>query len=299
MRLESGPANYDRNYNIVIMLLGLVMGAYFLYDHAIGYPKKNRVAAEQKLTPLAGSPQSIWSDGNDQEVLSLTSRIGNNPEAAKSPEAQQLQARLREIVAGRIAPALPKVPTEDDYKNLVKTEPSDPEIIRKAWGPPRFTITDGGSTAEFYPNAYGLVIVPIVGKYVDFKRMLWTPWDKSQDDIQIQLYCAVVAFVFGLFFLRRAYKAATLRVVIDDEGLVYAGLRVPFENMTKFANYSKKGWVDLFYMHGEQLKKIRFDNQKVGKYDEIIDALCRAKKFPDPRKVEEDDDRDDEADDKK
>ena len=246
MRLESGPANYDRNYNLIIMLLGVFFGAYFLYDHTIGYPQKNRVTAEQALIP----------------------RIG----------------------AERIPDKLPEKPTETDCKNEVKNETTEPDRIHELWGTPLFAASENGTIYEYYPSAYGMAVVPIIGKYVDFKKIRWEQWEKSADDIQMQLYCSIASFLFALFFLYRVIKAATLKVVIDDEGLVYAGRRVPFDNMTKFTNYSKKGWVDLFYKLGTQERKIRFDNQKVRKFNEIIDALCRAKGFADPRKeVEEDD----------
>lgn len=250
MRLESGPAAYDRNYNLVVVLLGLAMGSYFFYDHAIGYPKKNYDVAVQHLTPLIG--------------------------------------------ADKIPAAFPEIPSQDDCKKLMASEPASPEAVHQAWGTPIHVSEDNSGTRELYASKYGMAEVPIVGKYVNFKSINWISWNKSKDDIQMQLYCAIVAFLFGLFFLRRAYKASTLRVVIDDEGLVYAGRRVPFADMTKFTNYSKKGWVDLFYTLGAQERKIRFDNQKVGKFDEIIETLCRAKGFADPRKAVEEEDRDDE-----
>ena len=250
MRLESGPAAYDRNYNLVVMLLGLSLGGYFYYDHIIGYPHKNHEAAVRHLTPLIG--------------------------------------------AERIPEKLPEIPSEDEYKAWAATEPSKVENIPAAWGQPLFESPEAGGVLKCYASAYGMVRVPIIGNYVDFKKAAWVTWEKSKDDIQMQLYCAIAGLVFGLFFLWRGIKAASLKVIIDEEGLKYGGRRVAFAEMTKLTNYSKKGWVDLFYNQGGPERKIRFDNQKVRKFDEIIDALCSAKGFADPRKAVENEDRDDE-----
>lgn len=250
MRLESGPAAYDRNFNVAVALLGVFLGSWFLYDHYVGYANKNRKTAEQWLIPKIGKEN--------------------------------------------IPAQLPDKPDEDEFNRLRAQEPSDPSKIREAWGEPSHIVAGGNEIWHYYPSKYGAAYFPIVNNRVDLKRMLWVGWDHSRDDIQMQFYLAFVGYVFALYFLRRVYKAATLRVIIDDEGLVYAGRRVPFASMTKFTNYSKKGWVDLFYEQGGQERKIRFDNQKVRKFDEIIDELCRAKGFADPRKAE--DEKDDQAD---
>ena len=108
-------------------------------------------------------------------------------------------------------------------------------------------------------------------------------WNKSKDEIQLQLYCALVAFAFGLYMLTRVYKAATLRVVIDDDGMTYGKRRIAFADMVRLCDYSRKGWVDLYYRFGSQERKLRIDNQKVRKFNEIIDTLCEAQGFEDPR----------------
>jgi hypothetical protein len=245
MRLESGPAAYDRNYYLIFLLLCVCMGAYFLYDYQIGYPKKNMEAARKALTPLNG--------------------------------------------AENIPQTLPEIPTRSELEALVSQQPTDPADVHQVLGQPLFTKPGErpGEKLEYFVSAYGMARVPVVYGRADIKQVHWMPWDKSKDDIRMQLYCAVIAFVIGLFVLRRVYKAATLRALIDDEGMTYGGRRIPFENMLRLCDYNRKGWVDLYYKHGPQERKLRIDNQKVRKFDEIIDTLCAAKGLEDPRTAAE------------
>ncbi|MBU0637577.1 MAG: hypothetical protein KKB50_01830 [Planctomycetes bacterium] len=252
MQLESGPAAYDRNYNLVIMLVGVFLGAYFLYDYHIGYPKKNLEAARKALAPLLG--------------------VENVPQTlSETPTQPETQARVAEL------------------SELAKSKPINADDVRQAFGQPLFTMPDedGSGTLEHFVSAYGIARVPIVRGRVDPKQIYWMPWEKSKEEIRLQLYCALVAFAFALYMFTRVYRAAALRVVIDDQGMTYAKRRIPFENMVRLCDYSRKGWVDLYYKHGPQERKLRIDNQKVRKFDEIIDTLCQGKGFEDPRKAAE------------
>ncbi len=74
----------------------------------------------------------------------------------------------------------------------------------------------------------------------------------------------------------------TLRVVIDEEGMTYAAKRIPFEAMTALRDYNRKGWVDLYYRTDAGQKRLRLDNQKVAKFDEIAEVICQAKNFENP-----------------
>lgn len=186
-----------------------------------------------------------------------------------------------------IPKTLPKTPTKPELEALVKTQPTDPAAVREALGQPLFTKTVGNESLEYYVSAYGMAGVPVLRGRVNPQKISWKPWEKSKEEIRLQLYCALVAFAVALYVLTRVYKAATMRVVIDDEGMTYAKRRIPFENMVRLCDYSPKGWVDLYYKHGSQERKLRIDNQKIRKFDEIIEALCEAKGFEDPRKAAE------------
>ncbi|MFQ5807614.1 MAG: hypothetical protein ACE5I3_14295 [Phycisphaerae bacterium] len=243
MRLESGPAAYDRNYYLIFLLVCVALGTYFCYDYAAGYPNKNREHAQTGLTLLFG--------------------------------------------ADKVPAELAETPTKSMFDDLAKTRPTSPDAVREKLGQPFETIQAGSETVEYFVSAYGMGTVPIVRGQVDPKRMRWETWYKSKDEIQFQLYFALVAFAIGLYVLYRVYKAATLRVAIDDGGMVYAGRRIPFDNMTRLCDYSRKGWVDLYYRHGQGQRKLRIDKQKVRKFGEIIDTLCEATGFEDPRQAVE------------
>jgi hypothetical protein len=252
MRLESGPAAYDRNYNLVILVVSVFLGAYFLYDFRIGYPKKNLEAARKALTPLLGAE-------NIPETFS---------EFPTKPDITALKERLTE---------------------LSKTQPIEAADVYDALGQPLIAVRspDGSEVVEYYVSQYGRAQVPVVRNRITPERIQWMAWDKSKEEIRLQLYCALIAFVFGLYMFTRVYKAATLRVVIDDDGMAYGKRRIAFENMVRLCDYSRKGWVDLYYKLGPQERKLRIDNQKVRKFDEIIDTLCDAKGFDDPRPAAE------------
>lgn len=240
MRLESGPANYDRNYYLIFCLVCVGLGGYFLYDYKIGYPNKNKEVARTELTK-------------------------------------------RGFDSAKIAAALEKNLTKPDFQNAFKHEPVDPAGIRSELGEPTATQREGNELVEFYASEYGLGVVPIVRGVIDTRRVRWEPWYKSEEDIRLQLYCGLIGFAVAAYALYRVYKAAALRAVIDDQGLTYGGQRIPFDNMKRLSDYSSKGWVDLYYQQGPQERRLRIDNQKIRKFDQIVEALCQIKGFEDPR----------------
>jgi hypothetical protein len=110
---------------------------------------------------------------------------------------------------------------------------------------------------------------------------VWRPWYKSKAEIEQQFYWAILPALPALYFLWRLYKSLTLRAVVDDQGLTYGGVQIPFDKMFALRNYSPKGWIDLYYKDEEdQERKLRLDNEKILKFDEIVAAICQAKGFP-------------------
>lgn len=243
MRLESGPAAYDRNYYAAFLLLCVGLGAYFCYDYAVGYAKRNFETAKRRLTTLV--------DRKD------------------------------------IPDTLPETPTKPIFDALVDTRPTTRDALYERLGQPFTTKQEGNRTFEYFVSVYGMASVTITGNRVDPKSLDWKKWEKTKEEIDHQLYYALFTFAVGLYVLYRVYKAATLRVLIDDEGMVYARRRILFDSMTRLCDYNRKGWVDLYYQHGPEERKLRIDNQKVRKFDEIVDALCQAKGFEDPRQAAE------------
>ena len=235
MRLESGPATLDRLYYLGFFLLCVGLGAYFLYDHKIGYLNKNRQVARKQLAPLIGTDK-------------IPDQFGETP-------------------------------TRPIFEALVKAAPTDPAAVRARLGEPLFTKQIGpGQSVEYYVSDYGMAEVTITAGQVDPASMRWHEWYKSREAIQQQLYFGLLCFVVAALVFYRFYKAATLRAVIDDEGMTYGGLRIGFADMLRLVDYNRKGWVDLYYRGADgRERRLRIDNQKIRKFDEIIEALCEAK----------------------
>jgi hypothetical protein len=257
MTLKSGPAAMDRVYWSVVTIACLAFAAYFFYDGKWGYLKKNRSAATQRLPALIERPI-------DQVEL------GDSPTKADFESLKADLERLRE-----------------------SGQPTLPEQVHQALGPPVHTKRTGpGETVEYFISVYGCAAVPINNDRVNPSAMAWTAWLKTKEQIQQQYYWGLIPLVIGLYAGLRAYRAMTLRVVIDEEGMTYAGKRIPFEAMTALRDYNRKGWVDLHYGTDAGEQRLRLDNQKVAKFDEIAEAICQAKGFENPvtayyRQVEE------------
>ena len=165
--------------------------------------------------------------------------------------------------------ALREVPDKPDFEKLQQSEPAGPEQARQLFGQP--TLTEGGD--EFFISRYGYVKAPRGG------RVSWHPWGKSRAEINGQFFWAIIPLAFALPFIWKLYRALTLRVVIDDQGLIYAGRRIAFPDMTSLRDYSPKGWIDLHYQCAGRERKLRLDNEKVARFDEIVAAVCQAKGF--------------------
>jgi hypothetical protein len=155
------------------------------------------------------------------------------------------------------------------FKDLGE-KPDQPDFKRlEASGPP--TLVDGGDA--YYVSRYGYIKVPRTGEPT------WRPWDKTASQIREQYYWAIIPFALALPFIWKLCKALTLRVVIDDDGLVYSGRRIAFPDMTSLRDYSPKGWIDLYYRSAGRESKLRLDNEKVARFDEIVAAICQARGF--------------------
>jgi len=245
MRLESGPASTDRNWHLARALIFVGFAGYFVYDGAIGYPKAIRSEAEAQL---AAEPFN------------------------KKISYDALSDRAMNDVAAQ----------------LTKDSPRTRSEVIKSLGEPTLSLPpESGSRArsEYYLTRYGTVKFVTEGYRITEKPILklWkgqmpNGFDKAK--VQQQFYWAIIPFALGLPFVYWLIRAVTLRVVLDDEGMTYAGKRIPFADMVSLRDYSPKGWIDLYHREAGRERKLRLDNQKVQKFDEIVDAICQAKGFP-------------------
>jgi hypothetical protein len=197
--------------------------------------------------------------------------------------ARQELAKIAEGAAPK-PQDLPERPQEPDFEQLRAADLLTPQKVRDALGEP-FAVKGEGTAqkVEYYASRYGLAVVPIVGGRVSAEQMTWTKWSKSRDEIEQQFWWGSAAVAIGLWFAVGLFRAWTLRVTIDDRGMTYAGRLIPFDTIRRLANYSAKGWVDVFYELGGQERKLRLDSYKVEKFHEIIEAICHATDFQDPR----------------
>ena len=233
MRLESGPARADRNWQLVRTIIFLGFALWFVYDGAVRWPKKCRAAAEQKLS-------------------------------APEPFGGTLQYD-----------SLGETPTKSDFNRLLREKPTDPKRITEFLGPP--TLAKGADL--YFVSRYGYAKVTVKDGRMMLSPADWTTWYKDKGEIRGQFYWAIVPALPALYFLWRLFKAVTLRVVIDAEGMIYAGQHIPFASMVSLRDYNPKGWIDLYYKVGERERKLRLDNEKVKLFDEVVAALCEAKGF--------------------
>jgi hypothetical protein len=142
-------------------------------------------------------------------------------------------------------------------------------------GQPVHTRTVGSTMTDFYASEYGYATVLFENRRLDSAN--WRAWDHTKADIEGQFYFAIIPIVIGLFFLYRFARAVSLRVVVDDTGMAYAGRRIPFDAMVSLRNYSPRGWIDLYYERGPKQARLRLDNEKIARFDEVVEAICRAK----------------------
>jgi hypothetical protein len=138
---------------------------------------------------------------------------------------------------------------------------------------------------KYFFSDYGMATITVRSGIVQpLTSANWTKWEHDKGDIEGQFYWGIGAGIIGLFIAYRTLRAAALRVVIDDSGMTYGSTRIPFSAMRKLTEYKKKGLCSLYYEGpGEQERRLRLDSYKVAKFEELIDALCAAKGFPNPR----------------
>lgn len=237
MRLESGPAKADRNWQIVRAAIFLAFALWFVYDGLIGWPNENREEAKKILENREYEGDVTFDD------------LGDQPD----------EATLTQLRAGGAT-------TQDELRRIL----GQPTRVRR----------DGtGEVTEYYASRWGVISASVKNGRIVPESLAWKKWYKDRGEIRGQFAFAAIPLPFVLYFLWRLYKAVTLRVVIDDEGMTYAGRRIAFADMTDLRDYSPKGWIDLYYKVGESERKLRLDNEKVRLFDEIVAAICEKKGF--------------------
>lgn len=198
-------------------------------------------------------------------------------------EAREKLAALLAVDKETVTIPEPERPLKPDFVALKEQEGTvTPEQVRAAFGEPILTAEQDGVSYEYYASDYGMATVPLRSGRVQQAGMAWLTWYKTKEEVEGQLWWSFIPAAFGLYAIRRLIMATTLRIVVDDNGMTYAGRKIPFDAMQDLRDYNSKGWVDLYYDAGGRRQKLRLDNQKIAKFNEVVVAICEKKGFENP-----------------
>lgn len=197
------------------------------------------------------------------------------------PNKNREEARKHFAGLGVPDPKLSETLDEATYGRFRASSTTTPQTISQELGAPIYSTDEGGGiTAQQYASIYGLMTVRTrVGAVTDLK---WQPWGRKKSDIEGQLYFALGCLGLALYPAFRLFKTMTLRVLLDDDGLTYDGRRIAFDDMRGLKDYDARGWVDLVYVAGGSESKLRLDNQRVDRFDEIVTAIAEKRGYPNP-----------------
>ncbi len=204
-----------------------------------------------------------WPNANHKAALKKMPQKFEDPSLAEE-EAERIWAELGET------------PTRADLQTLDTADVTSLRAIEERLGAPTRT----GNGKAYFASRFGVLTVEANGDRVRDKG--WEKWARDRDEIEGQLYWSFLPFALALFPLRNLIQAVRLRVVLDDDGMNYAGERIPYSAIRSVRDYNKKGWVDVYYEKDGVEKKQRLDNQKVARFDEIVAAICEVKEFENP-----------------
>ncbi len=181
-------------------------------------------------------------------------------------------------------PAITAEFTREDFQALKAADPNGLpplERINQTLGQPRKQETrPDGAVAHLYVSRYGMAIAEVRGGRVT--AFNWHPFKHTQAQIQTQFYFALLLLAAALFVAYKLIRTLTMRVTLDDERMTYGGTRVAYADMTGFSGFSPKGWVDLNYRAGGSTRKLRLDNQRVEKFEEIVSTIAAKANIENP-----------------
>jgi outer membrane protein assembly factor BamE (lipoprotein component of BamABCDE complex) len=307
MRIESGTTR-ERPIRIGIFLVMCIgLAGWFAFDGLRGWPNQNLEWARQGLP--ADAP----------EVLQINSKaVRRNLEKVRQDMTrEQVRALLGEptLVEPRqfvyVGNKLKAVIRLDDDGNVigVLTEdvpagqatgstntlvtPARVEQIEKGMseGQVRLKL---GEPAERHPKTWWYVgqaayaSIPIRNEKVAGEPIIQPPDEKgaphSESDIRLQKILAVGLGIVGLLVGLKLIQVLRTRAVVDDAGVTLNRRHVRWEQMTELdsSEYRDKGWVYLVYTEDGDTDTMRLDNYHLGRFDEIVEAICERKGFTCP-----------------
>jgi hypothetical protein len=239
-------------YQLAFFVAAVAFGGWFLYDWKIGYPEKNRTEAITKLPAFAEDPSL--------KAEELYDKLDEKPNSSDF-------AKLEKSLAA----------TDGTSKDLAQIE----AIV----GKPDLERRDADRRLFFYLSKTGGLKVEerngVVQPITPAKS--WKTWNKSHEEVENQKWWGLIPIVLSLLFLRKFLQAITLRARLEENEMVYGGTVIPYSQIESIQDYNPKGWVDVYYRDAaNRRKKLRIDNQKIEKFEPLVDELCRIKGVPNP-----------------
>lgn len=301
MQLESGTTGERRTRVLIFLVMCTAFTLWFAYDGFIGYPGKNLEWARQALPQ---QPSSLHADPRVNSAnlaeLARQSKTLERSELEKllGPPAVEQTRELRYLgpdlavtvrvengkIAGVAADEVKgEPPANANFRvrreRLERLQPGAPEsLVRDELGEP--TSVQEPRLWFVGPAAYASVEVSETGRILGEPTVRKNS-EPSESDILVQKVIAAVLAVVTVFVLISFIRVLTLKVSLDDEGLVFRGKRIRYDEMTalRTENYSSKGWVDLEYTRDGRSRRQRLDSYHIDRFQEILDALCDRKGF--------------------
>ena len=298
--IESGSTLDQRIRTGIFLLMCVGMGAWFGYDGWIGYPAKNLTWwADQKLpqrpgnlstNPLAtkanlgridlqSSPEQIRQLLGEPalETPRTLTYVGAEVtvEVRMDEHGKVLAAQLTPVQPGK-APQNPGVRVTRLRAEMVKTEMTEDEV-RSLLGEPA-AVRDR-MMCYIGPAAYAEYWI-VDGK-VAAKPVVLENEHRSENSILWQKGIAVCVAVLAIYALMKFRASLRMRVLVDDEGMVYNGRRIAWDAMIRLKTdqYKDKAWVDLVYQDGAAERSLRLDALVIQRFNEIMRVVCDRKGF--------------------
>lgn len=257
MLLESGPALKDRLYNTIFMIALVAYAGWCYYDGTYRYFDLNRAEAKKTLTPLVGE--------------------GNIPATLGRAITRDTQTFLRT-----------RIPALDSPRAIQDALAVAPIHEKRS--------ADGQLEAQYYVSDFGMITVPVTHDSVDPAKIEFQKWKYEPLDLTMQFGMMYLVLVVAALFGWRALNGTLLRATIDEQELRYGKKRIPIKSIKRLSDYSPKGLVTLVFEDAAgRLQKLRLDDQKILKFQEIIDVICNLRGFADPRKKADADPEDESA----
>jgi hypothetical protein len=159
-------------WRLVVAVLLLGAAAWFLYNGAVRWPQIRRQRAEERLAIL-------------------------------QPFAGKLDLSVDE---------LPQEPGKSAFDEFLATRPLLPDRVHEILGEPQITQQEElGFTREYYVSQWGYGIVAYRPLEPVFGMSHWTPWYKTEHDIRLQYFLAIVVGIPGVHLLWRRCSDPTRR----------------------------------------------------------------------------------------